>query len=141
MTKQEFLDSLNDCYTRLAPTEHGVGVVAIRDIPKGTNPFKHCPDIAVIEITQEEFANYDPEVVRLIKDMCAKQNGVYHVPATGIDSIGKNYYVNHSQTPNLVTLDEGETFITARNITKGEELTVDYRTYDESDLFLPTTAR
>lgn len=134
MTKQEFLDSLNDCYTRLAPTQHGVGVVAIRPILKGINPFKHCPDIDMIEMTEEEFANFDAEVVRLVKDMCVKQNGIYFVPASGIDSIGKNYYVNHSEEPNLVTLDGGETFITARDIARGEELTVDYRTYDEGSI-------
>ncbi|HVX91452.1 MAG TPA: hypothetical protein VHC20_07645 [Candidatus Paceibacterota bacterium] len=42
MNKQQFLESLDEVWCRLAVTTHGVGVVAIRDIPKGVNPFKNC---------------------------------------------------------------------------------------------------
>ena len=40
MTKAQILYQLkNDIYTRLAPMKHGIGVVAIRHIPKGVDPF------------------------------------------------------------------------------------------------------
>jgi hypothetical protein len=35
MDKQQFLEALNDTWCRLGITDHGVGVVAIRPIPKG----------------------------------------------------------------------------------------------------------
>ena len=42
MNKKQFLAALNDAYTRIGKVKHGVGVVAIRPIPKGTDPFKNC---------------------------------------------------------------------------------------------------
>lgn len=132
MTKEEFLKSLDECYTRLAPTGHGVGVVAIRDIPKGVNPFKNCTPVDTFQVSEEELSAHDPAVVAMVKDFCAKQHGMYEVPMRGIDTIEKNYYPNHSDLPNMQTLDNGDTFITSRDIKMGEELTVDYTTYDES---------
>ena len=41
------------------------------------------------------------------------------------------FFLNHSKTPNLYTPDAGRTFITLREVVAGEELTVDYATYDE----------
>ena len=131
MDKAQFLKSLEDCYTRLALTEHGVGVRAIRPIPKGTDPFLFCPKIEVFELHKDELTSYPEAVVTLVKNFCAREGDVYYVPKSGIDAIGKNYYLNHSSEPNMVTPDEGLTFIASRDITEGEELTVDYRTYSD----------
>lgn len=57
------------------------------------------------------------------------------MPNYGIDAITKFYYLNHSKHPNLVTPDKGETFIAARNIKAGEELTADYDSYHETTHF------
>lgn len=42
MSKKVLLKNLqNDIYCRIKPSKkHGVGVFAIKDIPKNTNPFK-----------------------------------------------------------------------------------------------------
>lgn len=138
MNKDELLASLRDVYCRLAPTEHGVGVVAVRRIPKGTDPFKNCdPHGNVVELPAEELEAYDaPEEGKaLIRDFCALQDGVYHVPDYGIDAIDKSYYLNHSENPNMETHDDGETFVTARDIERGEELTVSYDGYHEAKHF------
>lgn len=132
MNKAEFLRSLGEVYTRLAPTAHGVGVVAIRPIPKGTDPFKHCDLFGdVLEIPEKEFeASGAPEEAKqLVRDFCALQDGTYFVPDYGIDALDKSFYMNHSDTPNMVTADDGETFVAARDIERGEELTADYRAY------------
>ena len=132
MTKKSFLKSLNSTYCRLGVTKHGVGVVAIRPIPKGMDPFKNCNLHGdVLEIPEEEFERYPaPEEAKmLVRDFCALQSGVYFVPAFGIDSIDKSYFLNHSKKPNLVTKDKGESFVAARTIKKGEELTADYDRY------------
>lgn len=121
-------------WCRLAVTKHGVGVVAIRDIPKGTDPFKNCdPHGDVLEIKQEELeASEAPEESKqLVRDFCALQDGVYFVPDYGIDAIDKSYFLNHSGTPNMETRDDGEVFVTARAIKKGEELVADYGQYHE----------
>jgi hypothetical protein len=134
VNKKQFLQSLTEVYCRLGVTKHGVGVVAIRDIPKGIDPFKHCDTHGdVLEIPQQEFDTYEaPEEVKdLVRDFCAMQDGVYFVPNYGIDAIDKSFFLNHSKKPNMVTHDKGETFVAARLIKKGEELTADYDTYQE----------
>lgn len=134
MNKKQFLESLNAVWCRLGCTPHGVGVVAVRDIPRGTNPFKNCdPHGDLLEISQEELAAYpcDESVKEIVRDFCALQGGKYSVPDYGIDAIDKSYFLNHSKTPNLEVLNEGEDFVAARDIRAGEELTADYDLYNE----------
>lgn len=138
MRKKAFLNSLQHVYTRLGVTKHGVGVIAIRPIPKGTDVFKNsdpCGD--VLKIPKDELDAYDApaEAKNMVRDFCALQDGVYFVPDYGIDAITKFYYLNHSKTPNMITPDRGETFLTARDIATGEELTADYDHYHETDHF------
>jgi SET domain-containing protein len=138
MDKKQFLASLSDTYTRLAPTAHGVGVVAIRPIPKGTDPFKNCDpfgDVLEIPEAELEVSSAPEEAKKLVRDFCALQNGVYFVPDYGIDAIDKSYFLNHSDEPNMVTDDGGERFIAARDISADEELTADYTRYHHTKHF------
>jgi hypothetical protein len=138
MNKKDFLASLKEVYCRLAPTEHGVGVVAIRTIPKGTDPFKNCDPYAdVLKIPEAELEAYEApeEAKRLVRDFCALQDGIYFVPSYGMDAIDKSYFLNHSSTPNMMTPDKGETFLAAHDIKAGEELTADYGQYHEAKHF------
>jgi SET domain len=138
VNKKEFFASLNDVYCRLGTTSHGVGVVAIRPIPKGIDPFKNCdPGGDLLEIPAAELdACVAPEEAKqMVRDFCALQEGVYHAPNYGMDAIDKSFYLNHSKEPNMISPDHGETFIAARDITVGEELTADYDTYHESQHF------
>src|SRR5581483_9538964 len=134
MNKKELLKSLRDVYCRLGVTKHGVGVVAIRPIPKGTNPFLRCdPFGSVVKIPQTEFDSYDApsEVKEIVRDFCTLQGGYYFVPSYGIDAIDKSYFLNHSPKANMVTHDKGETFVAKRHIKVGEELTANYDQYQE----------
>jgi SET domain-containing protein len=132
MTKAQFLKSLNDVYCRIGVTRHGVGVVAIRSIPKGTDPFKNCdPFGGVLTISAAELAGADaPQAAKeMVRDFCAFQDGMFHVPDYGIDAIDKSYFLNHSDEPNVETSDGGSTFTTTRRIRKGEELRANYTQY------------
>lgn len=132
--KEKFLESLAEVYCRLGVTPHGVGVVAIRTIPKGTDPFKNCDPFGdIIEIPEAEFESFDApeEAKKLVRDFCALQDGIYFVPNYGIDAIDKSYFLNHSENPNMTTPDKGETFLAARDIAAGEELTANYDDYQE----------
>lgn len=134
MNKHQFLESLNDVWCRLAVTSHGVGVVAIRAIPKGIDPFKRCdPFGSVLELSADELeaSNAPKEAKELVRDFCALQDGVYFVPDYGIDAIDKSFFLNHSAKPNMTCRDKGEVFVTARAIRKGEELTANYEQYHE----------
>ena len=134
MRKKEFLQSLRRVYCRLAVTKHGVGVVAVRDILKGTDPFKNCdPFGSVMRISEKEFESYQApeEAKELVRDFCALQDGYYFVPTYGIDALDKSYFLNHSAKPNMITKDKGETFVAMRLIKKGEELCANYDQYQE----------
>jgi hypothetical protein len=138
MNKKQFLTSLKDVYCRIGTTQYGVGVVAIRKIPKGTDPFKNCDVYGdVLEIPEAEFEASDApeEAKEIVRDFCALQDGVYFVPDYGIDALDKSFYLNHSRTPNMETKDKGITFIAARDIEPGEELTADYHLYHETRQF------
>jgi hypothetical protein len=134
MNKKQFLQSLSGVYCRLAVTRHGVGVVAIRPIPKGIDPFKNCDpfgDVLKLPEAELEASDAPREAKQLVRDFCALQDGVYFVPDYGMDAIDKSYFLNHSTKPNMMTKDDGEVFVTARRIRKGEELVADYGKYHE----------
>jgi SET domain-containing protein len=42
-------------------------------------------------------------------------------------------YLNHSNTPNVISINEGEFFEAIRDISAGEELLVDYGTLVDCD--------
>ena len=131
MTKRDLLMSLQRVYCRLKPSEHGIGVFAIRDIPVNTNPFIDCFDGGFSPFTPEELEGTNPSVMEMVKDFCPIQDGKYYLPRCGLKRIDQSFFVNHSKTPNMREEGEGIDFITIREVKTGEELTVDYDTYND----------
>ena len=123
---------LADCYCQLQPSPiHGVGVFAIRDIPRNQNPFRTLAKYATtgfVRATEEDLAAVPPRLAALIRALFVPSAGRMYVPTCGLNIIYLDTYINHSPHPNLRTKD-GERFVTNRLIREGEELTVDYRTY------------
>lgn len=137
MTANEFIQNLKrQVYCRLSPSlHHGVGVFAIRQIPKGVNPMTETRQTDFITIpTVAITADPDiaPEVKKLVLDMCPENLGSYDVPNYSLNEIGISFFLNHSSTPNM-TEDDGD-FYALRDIEPGEELTVDYGTYSALNL-------
>ena len=129
---------LADCYCQLQPSPiHGIGVFAIRDIPKARNPFKTLTKYAApgsVRVTDKELAVLPPQLAALIRALFVPTTeGKLYIPTCGLNVIYLDSYINHSPHPNLRTKD-GVRFITTHRIREGEELTVDYRTYDASIL-------
>ena len=123
---------LADCYCGLQPSPiHGVGVFALRDIPKGRNPFRTLPKYATtgfVRATEDDLAALSPRLAALIRALFVASAGKLYVPTCGLNIIYLDTYLNHSPHANLRTRD-GARFVTSRRICEGEELTVDYRTY------------
>jgi hypothetical protein len=117
-------------YTRLRPSRlHGIGVFAIRRIPKGTNLFKGDSD-EVRWIESGELGRLPKEVRRLYDDFCVvDKDGRYGCPPT-FNRLTPSWYLNESKTPNVVC-DEHLNFFANQDINSGDELTVDYITYSE----------
>jgi hypothetical protein len=128
---------LRECYCRLQPSKiHGIGVFAVRDIPKGRNPFKTIPkyaDFGYVRITEDELDALPHMLSGTIRALFIPTDGVMHIPNHGTNVIRLNCYLNHSASPNMHTKN-GYDFTALRKILVGEELTVDYRTYGADDL-------
>lgn len=131
MNKKHLIESLMSVYCRLKPSEHGIGVFAIRDIPINTNPFRDCFAGGFVAVEPKELEWLSEPVMQLVKDFCPLQDGKYYLPRIGLARIDISFYINHSKTPNMREEGEGIDFITMRDIKAGEELTVDYDTYND----------
>ena len=125
-------------YTRLCPSKiHGVGVFAIRDIPKCVNIFSDDKS-EMIWIAEEMIQAKSGEVRRLYDDFCVLSNHKYGCPQ-GFNNLTIGWYINQpleGQEPNVICNDEYD-FFAARDIHAGEELTVDYSTFNDN----PTIGR
>jgi SET domain-containing protein len=48
------------------------------------------------------------------------------VPAHGFKVMDLSLFLNHSNTPNIISINDGDYFETTREIKAGEELFIDY---------------
>ena len=120
-------------FTRLRPSMiHGVGVFAIRDIPKGTNIFSDDRS-EMVWIKKSEVEEKRGEIRKLYDDFCVIKEDKYGCPR-GFNNLTLSWYINEpakGQESNVVCSHEYD-FVAARDIRAGEELTVDYSTYSAS---------
>jgi hypothetical protein len=119
-------------HTRLAPSRihrGGVGVFSIGKIKKGTPLFNGDND--EMQWVREDLIPKGPKAIRrLYDDFAVIKNGRYGCPLT-FNRLTMSWYLNHSTNPNLKCTDDYD-FVAARDISLGEELTVDYPTYNDS---------
>ena len=112
--------------TKLAPSPiHGIGVFTEEFIPSGSVIWqwhegidqKILPELvdALPEVCQEVFKRYS-----------WVENDVY------IMCIDNEKYINHSDNPTCVFIEDGNTAVAARDIEIGEEITQDYSTFDDN---------
>ncbi len=138
LTKDSLIKDLeNNIYCRLKVSSiQGIGIFAIRDIPKGVNPFLGFRETTYIEIPIEEVIlnkRIPSEVKELITDLYVVQDGKISLPDHGLNEVDISYFLNHSNSPNMEAIEEGSAFIAKRDIKNGEELTSDYNTYTHFD--------
>lgn len=139
VTKRQLYDNIkNNTYARLQKSKiHGTGVIAIKNIPKGVDPFKKpgnsCYRKRSINITKKETMGLNPSVRKMLRDFITPEDdGSFYVPEHGLNSIDISFFMNHSENNNIDIVDDGCEFLgfrTNRPIKKGEELTINYRYY------------
>jgi hypothetical protein len=136
MNKFDFKrDLLEKVYCRLAPSPiHGVGVFAIRPIPKGIDPMQEKRTFEFEEMSVAQVAGLPEPLLKLVRDMCPENDGHFDIPPFSLNEIGISYYLNHSKTPNMRCDEESGNFFALRDIAAGEELTTDYGSYGELNL-------
>ncbi len=133
MNRNELFNHLkNDVYCRLKKSTYGVGIFAIKKIPAGTDPFRGINnDYHSILFSKEEIQTLDPAVQKMIFDFCSIEGENVYVPSIGLNAMDISFFLNHSDNPNIVTIDNGATFKSSRSIGVDEELTIDYSTYTD----------
>ena len=135
MNKEALLKELAaSTYVMIKPSPlHGIGVFAIRDIPKGTKNIFSKGVGDWIKVSKEEVDALPQHSKDLIANHCLFDEDHYFIPDYGFKLVDLVIYLNHSETPNVISLNEGEEFEAIRDIANGEELLVDYGTIVESD--------
>jgi SET domain-containing protein len=128
MPQTKLLQQLRDqTYVKLQSSPvHGIGVFAIRAIPKG------CRDIFSkgmeewIKLSIKEVEKLPEHSRSLIETYCLFDEENYFVPQSGFKLVDPVIYLNHSSVPNIISINEGEEFEALVDILPGEELLVNY---------------
>jgi SET domain-containing protein len=132
--KRLIKDLEENIYCRLQPSKvHGIGIFAIRNIPKGKEVFKTFLNyeltpvpISLINVDRK----IDPAVRSFANDMFPLHSGKLYMYRRGLNAIDIGFFLNHSTKPN-VRIDDMSRCFAARNIKKGEELFANYKEYSE----------
>jgi len=131
--KQTLLANLRKVYCRVQPSKlHGVGVFAIRRIPKGINPFEIPIPVELVSLTAADIRALPRGIQQMIRQYVANQDGEYVLTTFGFNLVELEYFVNHSPNPNLLFDEDDGCYRTARVIASGEELTGDYTRFAPS---------
>lgn len=132
MTKEELLAELGHrTYVMLKPsTIEGVGVFAVTDIPKGCREMFSKPTSPDewISLSIQEVEELPIHARAMVGNYCLFDDQNYFVPRQGFKSIDLSLFLNHSDTPNLQSIHDGDYFEALRDISAGEELLIDYGT-------------
>lgn len=131
MNKKEILlqQLRSHTYVMIKPSPlHGIGVFAIRTIPKGTKNIFSEGMGEWIQVSKQEVDTLPSSSKDLIENHCLFDEDHYFIPEYGFKLVDLVIYLNHSEIPNVRSLNEGEQFEALRDIQEGEELLVDYGT-------------
>lgn len=128
MTKDQLLKELSqETYVALKPSPvHGIGVFAIADIPKGCRTLfsKNIGNWVKLPIADVE--KLPQHSKNLIETYCLFDETDYYVPDYGFKVMDLVNYLNHSSTPNVISVNDGEYFEALVDIPAGTELLINY---------------
>jgi hypothetical protein len=117
-------------YIRLKPSKlhrSGVGVFAIKRIPNGTEIFAGENE-EVIWVKKASIPKGGP-AREMYDDFAIIDEKFYGCP-TSFNRLTPAWFLNESKRPNA-RCDENYTFFARRDISAGEEITVDYSTFSD----------
>jgi SET domain-containing protein len=128
MKKKKLLEQLHaNTLVMIKPSlVDGIGVFALTDIKKGQRRLFSDDKSEWIKISREEVEQLPQHSKALIENFCLYDDDHYFVPEYGFKMVDLVIYLNHSDTPNVMSVNEGEDFEALRDIREGEELFVDY---------------
>ncbi len=135
MNAKELLAELqNNIYVMIKPSPlDGIGVFAIRNIPKGCRNMFSKNIGEWIKIPKTEIDLLPAHSKTLIETYCLYDEDHYFVPDYGFKVMDLVNFLNHSDTPNIRSVNDGEEFEALINIPCGEELLINYGDIVESE--------
>ena len=114
-------------------SKRGVGLFADQDIPKNSIVSNNKDDFSIIRYTEKQWKelenNLSDESFKHIKRFAYKNrdDGLYWL------NLDDTRFTNHHEDPNTVTV--GDNDIAIKDIKRGEEIFIDYRTFYNLDYF------
>ncbi len=128
MTKAELLTELaQHTFVALKPSPiEGIGVFAITDIKEGQTGIFSKDKSEWIAVTKAEVEALPAHSRFLVENHCLYDDEHYFIPEYGFKMIDLVVYLNHSDDPNVRSINEGEDFVALRDIKAGEELLINY---------------
>jgi len=134
MTKELLLHELmKETLVMIKPSSiHGIGVFALTNIPKGQRKLFSSDQSEWLKISKTEIDALPPHSKFLVENHCLYDDEHYFVPSYGFKMIDPVIFINHSDTPNILSINDGEDFEAIRDIQEGEELFLDYGQIVES---------
>ncbi|MEJ0054359.1 MAG: SET domain-containing protein-lysine N-methyltransferase [Bacteroidota bacterium] len=106
----------------------GVGIFAVRDITAGCRDMFSKPDVndKWISVSKKEVESLPVHAQHLVGNYCLYNEENYFIPDYGFKKIDLSLFLNHGDSPNIISINEGEYFEAIRDIRAGEELVIDY---------------
>lgn len=121
-------------FTRLARSDiEGIGVFAIRDIPRGTNIFPN-DKLGISWIGKAVVDGIsDANIAQLYMEFAIRKDDQYGCPSN-FNSMTVGWYLNEPRRGDdaNVVVDADYSFFAKRNIRIGEELTVHYADFSDA---------
>lgn len=127
--KQLLCELAQYTYVMIKPSPiEGIGVFAIRHIAKGCRDMFSKPENPndYLSLSKDEVSLLPQYSKNLIETYCLFDADNYFVPADGFKKMDLVNFINHSDTPNIISINEGEYFEATKDIQEGEELVIDY---------------
>ena len=128
MSKEELLKELSqETYVALKPSAiHGIGVFAIANIPKGCRDLFSKNVGSWVKLPVADVEKLPVHSRSLVETYCLYDEDNYYVPDHGFKVMDLVNYLNHSSSPNIMSVNEGEYFEAITDIAEGTELLVNY---------------
>lgn len=112
------------CRLGISPV-HGIGVFAIKDIPKGAKPLVSLIKIKEFSFSKKEINKLPTSVKKEVRMFCYYDKDEYLIPSIGLNAMNMAFYMNHSKTPNVKYLKNND-IVALRKIKANEEIFFDY---------------
>ncbi len=118
----------SDVYCKIGASKtHGVGVFALKEIPKGVSPFRGPRKQREIKLKLKDLDGLSKAVKNYIHSFCFVDEDNIFIPTSGLNAMDMAVYLNHSKNPNLRFRKDG-TLVALKKIRSGAELFIDYDT-------------